>query len=93
VAIATITTCLMREDRCKSSSLARISSAAGVRAGAPHSKSAGLPLSCDVGIHHLLLTDRDIGYFDSQYRFTRRYAARLIVMHSSRAVIDIARHY
>ena len=23
-----------------------------------------------MGIHHLLLTDRDIGYFDAQYRFT-----------------------
>ncbi|HEX4859493.1 MAG TPA: amidohydrolase family protein, partial [Usitatibacteraceae bacterium] len=33
-------------------------------------KAEGLPLSADVGIHHLLLTDRDIGYFDPQFRFS-----------------------
>lgn len=28
-------------------------------------KKQGLPVSADVGIHHLLLTEHDIGYFDS----------------------------
>jgi dihydroorotase len=67
VAIATIVT-LMRDTGARVH-LARLSSRLGVdlvRAA----KAEGLPLTCDVGIHHLLLTDRDIGYFDSQYRFT-----------------------
>ena len=66
VAIATIVT-LMRDTGARVH-LARLSSRQGVdlvRAA----KAEGLPLTCDVGIHHLLLTDRDIGHFDSQYRF------------------------
>lgn len=66
VAIATILT-LMRETSARVH-LARLSSAAGV-AMVRSAKAEGLALTCDVGIHHLLLTDRDIGYFDSQYRF------------------------
>lgn len=67
VAIATILT-LMRDTGARVH-LCRLSSRLGVdlvRAA----KAEGLPISCDVGIHHLLLTDRDIGHFDSQYRFT-----------------------
>jgi dihydroorotase len=67
VAIATIVT-LMRDTGARVH-LCRLSSRLGVdlvRAA----KAEGLPVSCDVGIHHLLLTDRDIGHFDSQYRFT-----------------------
>jgi dihydroorotase len=67
VAIATITT-LMRDTSARVH-LARISSAAGVEL-VRQAKAQGLALSCDVGIHHLLLTDHDIGYFDSQYRFS-----------------------
>ncbi len=67
VAIATIAT-LMRETGARVH-LARLSSAAGA-AMVRQCKAEGLALSCDVGIHHLLLTDRDIGYFDSQYRFS-----------------------
>ena len=67
VAIATITT-LMRETGARVH-LARLSSAAGVEL-VRRAKAEGLPLTADVGIHHLLLTDRDIGYFDSQYRFS-----------------------
>jgi dihydroorotase len=66
VAIATIAT-LVRETGAKVH-LARLSSAAGVDM-VRRAKAEGLALTCDVGIHHLLLTDRDIGYFDSQYRF------------------------
>jgi dihydroorotase len=66
VAIATITT-LMRSTGARVH-LARLSSTAGV-AMVRAAKADGLALTCDVGIHHLLLTDRDIGYFDSQYRF------------------------
>ncbi|MFP5462637.1 MAG: dihydroorotase [Gammaproteobacteria bacterium] len=47
--------------------LCRLSSAAGiglVRAA----KAEGLPLSCDVAVHHLHLIDLDIGFFDSHYR-------------------------
>ncbi|MBQ5949624.1 dihydroorotase [Massilia sp. ST3] len=49
--------------------LCRISSAAGlelIRAA----KKEGLPVTCDVGVHHLHMTDADIGFFDSNARFT-----------------------
>ena len=45
----------------------RISSAAGVALVAA-AKAEGLPVSCDVSINNLLLTDADIGYFDSRMR-------------------------
>ncbi len=67
VAISTIT--LLMRDTGARVHLARLSSAAGVEL-VRRAKAENLPLSCDVGIHHLLLTDYDIGYFDSQYRFT-----------------------
>lgn len=49
--------------------LCRISSAAGlelVRAA----KKERLPVTCDVGAHHIHLTDADIGFFDSNARLT-----------------------
>lgn len=49
--------------------LCRISSAAAadlVRSA----KKEGLPVTCDVGVHHVHLTDMDIGYFDSSARMT-----------------------
>lgn len=42
----------------------RISSAAGVQM-IHAAKQEGLPVSCDVAVHHLHLCDRDLGYFDS----------------------------
>jgi dihydroorotase len=48
--------------------LERLSSAAGVALVA-RAKAQGAPLTCDVGIHHLHLCDRDIGEFDSNCRF------------------------
>ena len=45
--------------------LARLSSAAGV-ALAAEAKARGLPVTCDVAVHHLHLCDRDIGDFDAQ---------------------------
>ncbi|HJV75533.1 MAG TPA: dihydroorotase [Noviherbaspirillum sp.] len=53
----------------------RISSAAGlelVRAA----KKEGLPVSCDVGAHHVHLTDVDIGFFDSNARVTPPFRAQ-----------------
>ncbi len=47
--------------------LCRISSAAGV-ALVRQAKAEGLPVSCDVSINSLHLTDVDIGYFDSRMR-------------------------
>ena len=47
--------------------LCRISSAAGL-ALVRRAKAEGLPLSCDVSINSLHLTDNDIGYFDSRAR-------------------------
>ena len=49
--------------------LCRMSSAAGlelVRAA----KKEGLPVTCDVGAHHVHMTDADIGFFDSNARVT-----------------------
>ncbi len=31
-------------------------------------KAEGLPVTCDVGIHHVHLSDMDLGYFDAQCR-------------------------
>jgi dihydroorotase len=31
-------------------------------------KGEGLPITCDVGVHHVHLSDRDLGYFDSACR-------------------------
>jgi dihydroorotase len=47
--------------------LCRISSAAGV-ALVRRAKDEGLPVTCDVSINSLHLTDNDIGYFDSRMR-------------------------
>ncbi|MFC7299147.1 dihydroorotase [Herminiimonas aquatilis] len=49
--------------------LCRMSTSAGlelVRAA----KKEGLPISCDVGAHHIHLTENDIGFFDSNARLT-----------------------
>src|SRR5450631_3519521 len=45
--------------------IARLSSAAGVAVVA-QAKAQGVPITCDVGVHHLHLCDRDIGDFDAQ---------------------------
>ena len=47
--------------------LCRLSSAAGVQL-VREAKAAGLPVTCDVSINSLHLTDADIGYFDSRAR-------------------------
>ena len=47
--------------------LCRLSSAAGVGL-LRRAKHDGLPISCDVGIHHVHLSDMDLGYFDAQCR-------------------------
>jgi len=49
--------------------LSRLSSAAGVEL-VREAKAAGLPVSCDVSINSLHLTDTDIGYFDSRLRLS-----------------------
>ncbi|MGI4849585.1 MAG: dihydroorotase [Janthinobacterium lividum] len=49
--------------------LCRISSAAGVEL-VRGAKKEGLALSCDVGAHHVHLTDADIGFFDPNARLT-----------------------
>lgn len=48
--------------------LSRLSSAAGV-ALVREARRAGAVVSCDVTIHHLHLSEMDIGYFDSHARF------------------------
>ena len=49
--------------------LCRISSAAGVEL-VRQAKHEGLPITCDVSINSLHLTDVDIGYFDSRMRLS-----------------------
>ena len=48
--------------------VARLSSAEGV-ALLREARREGLPMTADVGIHHLHLCDVDIGWFDAQARF------------------------
>lgn len=47
--------------------LCRLSSAAGVEL-VRRAKREGLPVTADVAIHHVHLTDVDIGYFDPDFR-------------------------
>ena len=49
--------------------LCRLSSAAGI-ALVRAAKAEGLPVSCDVGAHHVHLTDNDIGFFDPNARLS-----------------------
>jgi dihydroorotase len=45
----------------------RLSTAGGVEL-MRRAKQEGLPVSCDVGVHHVHLSDMDLGYFDSHCR-------------------------
>jgi dihydroorotase len=58
---------LVRDTGCRVH-LTRISSAAGM-AMLQRARDEGLPVTCDVGVHHLLLTDNDIGFFNPHARF------------------------
>lgn len=49
--------------------LCRISSGAGVEL-VRLAKKEGLPITCDVGAHHIHMTEVDIGFFDSNARMT-----------------------
>lgn len=49
--------------------IARLSTARGV-ALMREAKAQGLPVTCDVGVHHLHLCDRDVGDFDPNARLT-----------------------
>lgn len=67
IAIGTIAQ-LVRDTACRVH-LTRLSSAAGV-ALAKRAIEEGLPLTFDVGVHHLLLTENDIGFFNPHARFS-----------------------
>ena len=49
--------------------ICRLSSAAGVDL-VRRAKAEGLPITCDVSVNHLHLTDIDIGYFNAAMRLT-----------------------
>ena len=49
--------------------LCRLSSAAGLEL-VRRAKAEGLPITCDVSVHHLHLTDIDIGYFNAAMRLS-----------------------
>jgi len=66
IAIATIVQ-LVRDTGCRVH-LTRLSSSGGV-ALAKSAMAEGLPLSFDIGVHHLLLTENDIGFFNTHARF------------------------
>ena len=53
----------------------RLSSAAGVELMRA-AKKEKLPVSCDVGIHHVHLSDVDLGYFDSHCRIEPPFRSR-----------------
>ena len=55
--------------------LCRLSSAPGVEL-VRRAKAEGLPVTCDVAVHHLHLTDVDIGFFDSHYRVSPPFRAQ-----------------
>lgn len=59
---------LVRSTGCRMH-LSRISSAQGV-ALIRSAKAEGLPITCDVSVNNLLLTDVDLGYFDTHYRLS-----------------------
>ncbi len=66
IAIATLVQ-LVRDTGCRVH-LTRLSSAAGV-ALVEAAQAEGLPITFDIGVHHLLLTENDIGYFNPHARF------------------------
>jgi len=66
IAIATIVQ-LVRDTGCRVH-LTRLSSEAGVEL-VRQARSEGLPISFDIGVHHLLLTENDIGFFNPHARF------------------------
>jgi dihydroorotase len=66
IAIATIVQ-FVRDTGCRVH-LTRLSSADGV-ALVKAASADGLPVTFDIGVHHLLLTDNDIGYFNPHARF------------------------
>ncbi|MGH8674235.1 MAG: dihydroorotase [Burkholderiales bacterium] len=53
----------------------RLSSAAGVELMRT-AKKENLPVSCDVGIHHVHLSDVDLGYFDTHCRIEPPFRSR-----------------
>lgn len=55
--------------------LCRMSSAAGIEL-VRAAKKEGLPVTCDVGAHHVHLSDIDIGFFDSNARVTPPFRAQ-----------------
>jgi len=61
VALSTIL--IMARDTGARVHIARLSSAEGV-AMMRDAKARGLPVTCDIGIHHAHLSEMDIGYFD-----------------------------
>ncbi|PKO45257.1 MAG: dihydroorotase [Betaproteobacteria bacterium HGW-Betaproteobacteria-4] len=66
IAVGTIVQ-LVRDTGCRVH-LTRLSSAAGV-ALVQRAQHEGLPVTFDIGVHHLLLTENDIGFFNPHARF------------------------
>jgi dihydroorotase len=67
--------------------LCRLSSAQGVQM-LRAAKAEGLPVSADVGVHHLHFTDADVGYFDSNMRVDPPFRSQRDREALSQALID-----
>ena len=67
--------------------LCRLSSAAGVEL-VRHAKAEGLPVTADVSINSLHLTDVDIGYFNAAMRLRRRCASSATATRCAPALVD-----
>lgn len=66
--VAITTALLLARETAVRLHLSRLSSAAGI-ALVQQARQSGLPVTCDVSIYHLHLSEADIGYFDSNSRF------------------------
>ncbi len=67
--------------------LCRLSSAAGLEL-VRQAKKEGLPVTCDVGAHHIHLTDEDIGYFDANARMQPPLRAESDRLAIGKALLD-----
>ena len=67
--------------------ICRLSTAGGVEL-MRRAKQEGLPVTCDVGVHHVHLCDMDLGYFDSHCRLEPPFRSQRDRDALSRGLVD-----
>jgi len=67
--------------------LCRVSSASALEL-IRNAKKEGLPITCDVGIHHVHMTDIDIGFLDTNARMTPPFRSQSDRYAIQRALLD-----